>query len=52
MKIDPFFNRRSQPAPPVAGPEAQRKPMAFTLTGELVQPVRLQYKVLDSMQDK
>jgi hypothetical protein len=47
MKAGPFFNRRSKPAPPVAGPEAQRKPLATTLTGELVQPVRLHYKLLN-----
>ncbi len=48
MKIGPFFNRRSKPAPPAAGPESQlRRPVNTTYTGELVQPVRLHYKVLD-----
>lgn len=48
MKIGPFFNRRSKPAPLTTGPERQQKPVATTFTGELVQPVRLHYEVQDT----
>jgi hypothetical protein len=49
MKIGPFFNRRnrSQP-PPAAKPAEERRPVSFTFTGELTQPVRLHYQLLDA----
>ncbi len=48
MKIGPFFNRRSKPAPQPAEAAQPKRPVSVTYTMELTQPVRLHYKVLDA----